>query len=55
MKSVSYYISDSGMSKEEVEALTVGWTDVENDTVTFSINEDKSCVIYVKITDHQGT
>ncbi len=54
VKSVSYYISDSGMSKEEVEALTVGWTDVENDTVTFSINEDKSCVIYVKITDHQG-
>ncbi len=54
VKSVSYYISDSGMSEDAVEALTEGWTDVENDTVTFPISDDKSCVVYAKITDNQG-
>ncbi|MCM1159342.1 MAG: Ig-like domain-containing protein, partial [Clostridium sp.] len=54
VKSVAYYISDKGMSEEEVKALEAGWKNVNGNTVAFNISEDKLCVVYAKITDRQG-
>lgn len=48
---VYYYISDSGLSKTEVMALG---EDVWTEGALFSINPDKKCVVYVKITDVAG-
>ena len=50
--SVSYYISDSELTEEEVKKLE-NWTAGNTDKTTFSISPDKSCVVYVKITDKQ--
>ena len=50
--SVSYYISDSKLTEEEVKKLE-NWTAGNTDKTTFSISPDKSCVVYVKITDKQ--
>ncbi|MCM1212527.1 MAG: hypothetical protein NC318_13105, partial [Blautia sp.] len=54
VKSIAYYISDSGMTEKQVKALTTEWKNVDGDTVAFNISEDKSCVVYAKITDNQG-
>ena len=51
--SVSYYISDSKLTEEEVKKLE-NWTAGNTDKTTFSISPDKSCVVYAKITDQQG-
>ena len=50
--SVSYYISDGGLTEDEVKALD-SWTAGNTDKTTFSISPDKSCVVYAKITDKQ--
>ena len=51
--SVSYYISDSGLTEDEVKALD-SWTAGNTDKTTFSISPDQSCVVYARITDNQG-
>ncbi len=51
--SVSYYISDSKLTEEEVKVLD-NWTAENTDKTTFNISPDKSCVVYAKITDNQG-
>ena len=51
--SVSYYISDSELTEEEVKKLD-NWTAGNTDKTTFRISQDKSCVVYAKITDKQG-
>ena len=51
--SVSYYISDGGLTEDEVKALD-SWTAGNTDKTTFSISPDKSCVVYARITDNQG-
>ena len=51
--SVSYYISDSGLTEDEVKALD-SWTAGNTDKTTFNISPDQSCVVYARITDNQG-
>ncbi len=51
--SVSYYISDSGLTEEEVKKLE-NWTAGNTDKTTISISQKESCVVYAKITDNQG-
>ena len=51
--SVSYYISDGGLTEEEVKKLE-NWTAGNTDKTTFRISPDKSCVVYARITDKQG-
>ena len=51
--SVSYYISDSGLTEDEVKVLD-SWTAGNTDKTTFRISQKESCVVYAKITDHQG-
>ena len=51
--SVSYFISGSGLSEEEVKKLD-NWTAGNTDKTTFNISPDKSCVVYASITDKQG-
>ena len=50
IKEVSYYLSEEGMSLEELEAFT-GWTPYAG---TFSIEEEKQYVIYAKAQDQAG-
>lgn len=48
---IYYYISDSARSKEEIKALGAdAWTK----GVSVSVNPDRKCVIYAKITDKAG-
>ena len=51
--SVSYYISDSRLTEDEVKALD-SWTAGNTDKTTFNISPDQSCVVYARITDNQG-
>jgi Zn ribbon nucleic-acid-binding protein len=51
--SVSYYISDSGLTEEEVKKLD-NWTAGNTDKTTITISQKESCVVYAKITDNQG-
>ena len=51
--SVFYYISDSGLTEEEVKKLE-NWTAGNTDKTTISISRKESCVVYAKITDNQG-
>ena len=48
---IYYYISDSEMSETEVKALG---QDVWTEGDFFSINPDRKCVIYAKVTDRAG-
>ena len=48
---IYYYISDGDMTEAQVKALAAdAWTEGHS----FSINPDKKCVIYAKITDKAG-
>ncbi|MCM1385435.1 MAG: leucine-rich repeat domain-containing protein [Lachnoclostridium sp.] len=51
VKQISYHIADSGMTEAAVKALGAdAWTEGDS----FSIDPDRKCVIYAKLTDNAG-
>ncbi len=51
MDKIYYHISDNVLSETDVKALEENdWTEGDS----FSVNPDRSCVIYAKITDKAG-